>query len=121
MASSITKIPNREVHDTVVAESVATPTIIYVSNSSLPACKAFTPKYEVLADKYEREANRKEPTIRFCQLEFTNETSMMFKFAPNQLPVTVLMCNDNWCKTILGANMAGLERAIEELLQKARR
>ena len=112
MASTITQIGDKHEHDRVVAESGDTPTVIYVSNSSLPQCKAFTPQYEALAARFEMSRE-----IRFSQLEFTNKTSMMFKFAPNQLPVLVLVQEGNWCRTLLSPTMQELERGVDELLK----
>ena len=127
MAAKITQIPNKQVHDTMVAESEGTPTVIYVSNSSLPACKAFTPKYEALADEHDRNVSSEyadipaERSIRFCQLDFSNETSMMFKFSPNQLPVVVLISEGCWCRTLMSPSVKELESGIGELLKKAGR
>ena len=118
MSSNIDQIPNRAVHDAIVAESEQTPTVIYVSNSALPVCKTFTPKYETLANNCSR-GNETTRSIRFCQLNFTSETSMMFKFSPNQLPVVVLMCNGTWCKTLMSPSLKELESGIEELAEKA--
>ncbi|KJX97394.1 hypothetical protein TI39_contig498g00009 [Zymoseptoria brevis] len=46
---------------------------------------------------------------------------MLSKFAPNQLPVTVLMVRDAWCKTVMGPDMRGLEEALEMLVQEAKK
>jgi hypothetical protein len=76
--------------------------------------------YIDLATTYtgEAEAGGKK-TVKFCQLEFTNQTSMMFKFAPNQLPVISLMCNGNWCKTLLSPTIQELKQGVEEMLSKS--
>ncbi|CAK3982308.1 Benzoate 4-monooxygenase [Lecanosticta acicola] len=114
MASSpiIIQILDKPEHDGIVAQSKDMPTVIYVSNSVLPACKAFGPKFHALVEQWSPRG------IRFCQLEFTDKTSMMFKFAPNQLPVTVFMVHDNWCKTVMGADAAAMEIALGELLEQ---
>lgn len=83
MDTQVIQILDKPGHDQVVAQSKGIPTVIYVSNSVLPACKAFQPKYEELARKWSSKG------IKFAQLEFTSATSMMFKFAPNQLPISV--------------------------------
>ena len=113
--SAVIQLLDQPSHDAVVAESKYTPTVIYVSNSSLPLCRDFTPKYEALATKHTSQG------VKFCQLEFTNKTSCMFKFAPNQLPVTVLVCETVWCKTIMGANINELEAGITQLLDEAKK
>jgi thioredoxin-like negative regulator of GroEL len=113
--TNITSITTREEHDAVVAASDTTPTVIYLCNDVTPACKAFTPKYEVLAAKYAY------TDITFAIMEFNNRTSMMFKFAPNQLPVIPLMYGGRWCRTVTAANMQDLEPLIEELLKQSGR
>ena len=118
MSSQTTQIPNRQVHDTIVAESESKPTVIYVSNSVLPACKAFTPKYESIADKHNN-GNTGKQAIKFCQLEITSETSAMFKFSPNQLPVVVFMCKGPWSKTLMSPTVKEFEDGIKELLERS--
>ncbi|KAH7323708.1 hypothetical protein BKA65DRAFT_511309 [Rhexocercosporidium sp. MPI-PUGE-AT-0058] len=80
-------------HFTSTAESIGLPSVLYVYNSSLPACKIFTPEYEKLAARYTSE---NEGKITFAQIGFTSETSMLFKFSPNQLPLLTLICRQ--CK-----------------------
>ena len=116
MASQTTYISNKEEHDKVVAESATTPTIIYLSNYVLPICKDFTPKYEALAKRYRSE--RSETSIRFTQMETTPETSPMFKFAPNQLPVVILLSEGRWCRTLMSPTIKELEAGIGELLER---
>jgi thioredoxin-like negative regulator of GroEL len=110
MSSQILQITDKQEHDEAVEQSKQTPTVIYVSNSNLPICKSFTPKYYELAQRHEQSG------VRFCQMEFQTKTSMLFKFSPNQLPVTVLMVHDAWCRTVMGDDMAGLEAALGELM-----
>lgn len=118
MASSrIHQITDKQEHDAAVEQSKQTPTVIYVSNSNLPICKAFTPQYQDLANKYDKH----DSDVRFYQMEFQTKTSMLFKFSPNQLPVTVLMVHDAWCKTVMADNLAALEAALEELVQEAKK
>lgn len=118
MASQVIQIPDKPAHDKIVDESEGTPTIIYVSNSALPICRDFTPKYEALADKYNKSSGG-ERSIRFCQLDFSSETSAMFKFSPNQLPVVVFLCKGPWSRTMMSPNVQQLEGGIEEMLRKA--
>jgi thioredoxin-like negative regulator of GroEL len=118
MAEYITHILNPTEHDQAVAQADAgTPTIIYVCNSVTPACKAFTPKFHHLASIHNAQG------VEFCQMDYNHETSMLFKFAPNQLPVITLMVNGNWCRTVTGLSAAakyeGLRSGIEELLEQA--
>lgn len=106
MATPILQITDKQEHDEAVEQSKKTPTVIYVSNSNLPNCKDFTPKYEQLAQKHAQSG------VRFCQMEFQTKTSMLFKFSPNQLPVTVLVFRDRWAQTVQGAEMRELEAAL---------
>lgn len=113
MAANVFQINDRAMHDEVVAQSKEQPTVINVSNSSLPICREFTADYTGLAERWQSKG------MRFCQLDFNHETSMLFKFSPNQLPVTVLMVGDRWCKTVMGANPKVLEDALGELLKES--
>lgn len=121
--SPIIQITNAASHSSFneKAQSQGKPSIIYVSNSVLPACKTFTPKYESLASRYSAEYD-----ITFAQIEYAPDTSMLFKFAPNQLPVLTLMCRESekgsgnmWAKTVMGADLKALESGIEEMLDRA--
>ncbi|KAF2161724.1 hypothetical protein M409DRAFT_27781 [Zasmidium cellare ATCC 36951] len=115
MTSNVFQINDRAAHDEVVSQSKEHPTVINVSNSSLPICKKFTLDYSSLAERWQPKG------IKFAQLEFSRDTSMLFKFSPNQLPVTVLRVGDRWCKTVMGANIKGLEDALGELLRESNR
>ncbi|KAK4554880.1 hypothetical protein LTR86_008028 [Recurvomyces mirabilis] len=113
-STNLTYIHSPEEHDQVVAKADAgTPTVIFLRNDVTPACKAFTPKYEAIVEKYAHSG------IQFCIMEFTNATSMMFKFAPNQLPVIPLMVGGQWCRTVTAANMKDFEPLLQELLEIA--
>lgn len=105
------QITNKKEHDDAVSQSLHTPTVIYVSNSNVPVCKSFTPRIEDMAERYS--------SIRFYQMELQSETSMLFKFSPNQLPVTVLMVGDRWCRTVMGDDLRELEGALGELGREA--
>ena len=118
MSSQIYQITNKPALQKVEAESSSVPTIIYVSNSALPICRDFTPKYEELAQKYSKD-NGDEKSIRFTQIEFATETSALFKFSPNQLPVVTFLCKGPWSKTLMSPSVQQMEQSIEEMLQKA--
>ena len=122
MTSTITYIPNKSIHDTIVAESATTPTVIYLCNSVLPFCKTFTPKYEALAQKWssgEKDSSGSEVSnVRFTQMENTPETSPMFKFAPNQLPVVIFISEGKWAKTLMSPTIEEVERGLEELVER---
>ena len=125
MSSKIIHIPNKATHDEIVNKAHSdsknsTPTIIYVSNSALPICRAFTPKYEDLAEKYSK-AGGLESNVKFCQLDFSSETSAMFKFSPNQLPVIVFLCKGPWSKTMMSPNVEQLEDGIKMMLEQAQK
>ena len=111
--ANLIHLTNRREHDAAVTAAETTPTVIYLSNSPLPACKTFTPKYSELASKYK--------TVQFCIMELSSETSPMFKFAPNQLPVLVFVVKKTWCRTIMAANVRELEAGLGDLLDEAER
>lgn len=106
----IVPIPDKETHERLIASNPP-PTVLYLSSSVLPACKAFTPHFERLA----REWNG----IRFCQMEYSSETSALFKFTQAQLPIVVLICGERWCRTLLGLTVEEVERGLGELQDKA--
>ena len=111
--ANLINLTDRPSHDAAVTAAEETPTVIYLCNSPLPDCKTFTPKFESLAAKYQ--------DVQFCILELTSETSPMFKFAPNQLPVLVFVVKKTWCRTIMGANVRDLEAGIADLLNEAKK
>lgn len=63
--------------------------------------------------------------VEFAQMEISSETSSLFKFSPNQLPVLVFMCRehggtgDMWCKTVMGADLEGLRGGVSEMVNRA--
>lgn len=119
MASSVTDIPNKEIHDKLMAESSNTPTVLYIYNSALPMCKELTPQYRDLASKYKNESS--EVSIRFAEMDSTPETSPMFKFAPTQLPVVLLISEGKWAKTLNIPSIGEVEKGIKELVEKTGR
>lgn len=118
MSSAVIQIPDKPTHDNIVAESEHNPSIIYVCNSALPICKDFTPQYEKLAEKHGK-GDGAERLLRFCQLDFSTETSMMFKFSPNQLPVLVLISEGHWARTLMSPTIQELESGVAELLKRS--
>lgn len=109
-------INDRAEHDAAVTKADdGTPTVLFVCNSSTPPCKAFVPKYAEMAAKY---ADR---GVKFYRMEFNSETSYLFKFSPNQLPVLTVMINGRWARTVMGGDAKGLESAIGELLLQPRK
>lgn len=115
MSTTITQIPDKPAHDRIIAEAVSTPTVLYLSSSVLPACQRFTPEYEQIAQKNEVEG----PAVRFCQMEYSNQTSPMFKFAQAQLPVVIFVYTDRWCQTLLSPTVKKFEAGLGELKAKA--
>lgn len=115
MASVVTDIPNKEVHDKLIAESNHTPIVMYIYNSALPLCKTFTPQYHDLAARYQKQSNA---NVRFTKMDSTPETSPMFKFAPSQLPVVLLISEGKWAKTINVPTIEEAEKGVKELLDK---
>ncbi|KAI5369785.1 Putative Thioredoxin domain-containing protein [Septoria linicola] len=113
MALRVIRILDRAKHDEIVANSKNIPTVLHVSNSSLPACRAFSPKYEELAKAHASD------NIAFAEMDFNAETSYLFKFSPNQIPVTVAMFGDRWAQTVMGADMSGIEKMIGIMLSES--
>ena len=79
-------------------------------------CKELTPKYRELASQYKNESS--EVSIRFAEMDSTPETSPMFKFAPTQLPVVLLISEGKWAKTLNVPSIGEIEKGIKELLEK---
>lgn len=126
--SYIISIPDKTTHDRIVDEAYSIPTVIYVSNSSLPMCKSFTPQYQSLAKRLQDQGRKdcSKLNVRFCELEFATETAMMFKFSPNQLPVIVLLCKDAdkgglWARTMMSPRIGELEGAVEDMRGRAKK
>lgn len=109
---SVTLITNPAEHDAVVAKSEDKPTVLSLCNSVTPTCKTFAHQFEEIATRYG------DSGISFCQMEFNNETSMMFKFAINQLPVVVFMCRGPWARSVVGATQRDVEAGIKGLLEQ---
>jgi len=112
MTSRVVQIIDRTSHDKLINEAhiIGQPAVLYVSKSSLPGCKAFTPQYAALADEY--------PGVHFYQVEYSRETHDLFKFAPNELPVLILV-KGNWARMIMGANHAELVAGVEGMLSES--
>lgn len=109
MASRVFQIADRASHDELMeqAHGSGRPTVLYVSNSSLPGCKVFTPRFEALA--------RERFDVSFFQVEYSRNTHDLFKFSPNQLPVLVLV-KGHWARTIMGANYDELVEGVKGML-----
>jgi hypothetical protein len=115
MALNSHPITDKPSLDAVTEYAKATPTFIYIHNSSLPIYKTFTPIFE------ETIRDTRNEGIRFCRMDYDSATSSMMKFAPNQMPVLVAMYGTNWCRTILGADRKGLSEMVKELREKIER
>lgn len=118
MASQIYQITDKSSLQRVGAGAEKTPTVIYVSNDALPACREFTPKYEALAEKYSNRDGQ-ETSVRFTQSELSSETSALFKFSPNQLPVLLFSSPGPKTKTLMSPSIGKVEQEVEEMLQSA--
>lgn len=116
MASQITQITDKSSLQKVGAEAESTPTVIYVSNGALPACREFTPEYEALAEKYSKQDGQ-GTSVRFTQSELSSETSALFKFSPNQLPVLLFLSPGPRTKTLMSPSVGNVEQEVEEMLQ----
>lgn len=116
-ASNIIRITDKDSHDVIArAGENGTPTVIYVSFSPLPVCRAFTPKFEALAAKPEYA----EAGIVFAQMELDKETTYILKFGVQTCPICICL-KKGWCKTLLpGARIETLEACVRENLMVAK-
>lgn len=110
-------ITNRKAHDQLVAQCTKgnIPTILHVYNSAVPRCQTFLVNLEMWAKN-----RRNEDSIQYAKMDYTTETSFMFKFASNQLPITVLMVGERWARTVTGAELGEIERMVEEMVDQHR-
>lgn len=83
--------------------------IIYVSSSPIPACKAFTPKFEALAQRPEYSH------VDFCQMEFDIETTPLLKFGAQNTPILILMRSGK-AETLLSPRLEVLEEKMRGYL-----
>lgn len=51
-------------------------------------------------------------------MEYSSDTSPLFKFAQAQLPVVVLMSGERWCRTLLSPSARQLDAGLRELRQR---
>ena len=113
MAPIRSEITNEASLDAATAKAINTPTLLYIYNSSLPIYKNFTPTFEEITSKAGNDA------IAIYYMDYSDTTSSLMKFAPNQMPVLVVMYGENWCRTIIGGDRKALERLLGELREKA--
>ncbi|KAJ4989081.1 hypothetical protein SVAN01_05343 [Stagonosporopsis vannaccii] len=113
-------ITTKAAHDHLVAQCTKSnsPTILHVYNSSVPRCQSFITKFEIWArDRSFCSGER----IQYARMDYTSETSCLFKFAPNQLPITVMMVGPGWARTVTGTDMERVESLAEEMMQEYRK
>lgn len=113
-------ITNRDTHDQLVAKCTKhnVATILHVYNSAIPRCQSFLTKFESWA---KNDSSYSGEQIQYAKMDYTSETSFMFKFAPNQLPITVLMVGQGWARTVTGTDLEGIESSTEEMMGEHRR
>jgi hypothetical protein len=106
---SVVQITTKAEHDAAAEQAYAgTPTLLYVSNNSTPACRKFDPKFQ--------EAARQHPNIKFYQMELNPETQPLLKFGPQCMPV-VSVIKGNWARMLLGVGLEELEECIRKDLE----
>lgn len=113
-ASATVQINNNSDLDNIVAQSKSRPTVILVFNSAMPVCRKLIQQYAQVATEYE------SSDVCFSQMDLTSETSMLFKFAPNQLPVCVFTHQDSWGRIIMAANEREIQAGVKEMLARVR-
>lgn len=113
-------LTDKDSHDRLVKECTAhdIPTIIHVYNSSIPRCQSFLSTLESWATTY---SSHQSDKMQFAKMDYTSETSFMFKFAPNQLPITVLMVGQGWARTATGTDIREVEKLAGEMLEEYRK
>jgi hypothetical protein len=107
-------------HDSLVLQSTTKniSTVIHVYNSSVPRCQSFLSKFETWAKEH---ASLGDNTVQYVKMDYTSEISLMFKFAPNQLPITVLKVGERWARTVVGTELEETEELIGEMVGECRR
>lgn len=116
-ALSVRAITNKDSHDQLVKECTShnKPTVLHVFNSSIPRCQTSLSTFESWAATSSPEHDDK---IQFAKMNYTSETSFMFKFAPNQLPITVLMVGQGWARTVTGTDIREVARVAGEMMDE---
>lgn len=107
-------IINKDTHDQLVKRCTNNniPTILHVYNSAVPRCQAFLTKLESWATS----SSYPDQKIQYAKMDYTSKTSFMFKFAPNQLPITVLMVGPGWARTVTGAELEQIEGLVGDMM-----
>jgi hypothetical protein len=110
---SLLQITDPASHDAAIAhaQDPGTVVIIYVTSGSNPICVQTTPKVEKLAQD---ERFRK---YKFYRMELSPTTAPMIKFGIQNTPIFILY-RQRWCQTILGNDLRGLEKLLEEQARK---
>lgn len=113
-------VSNKDSHDQLVKECTSRniPTILHVYNSSIPSCQAFLLTFESWV---KTSSSHNDYKIQVGKMDYTSETSFMFKFAPNQLPITVFMVGQGWARTVTGTDIRDVEKVTEGMMGEYRR
>jgi hypothetical protein len=114
---SFSTITNKDSYDLLVNQCnrYNIPTALHVYNSSVPSCQSFLSEFESFAKHHDLV---KEVRIQYAKMDYTPETSFMFKFAPNQLPITVVMFGQRWARTVTGPRIGEIERLVMEVVRE---
>lgn len=117
---SMRTITNKDTHDILVNQCTRynIPTVLHVYNSSVPRCQSFLSTWEFWAQKHPSFGSDR---VQYAKMDYTPETSNMFKFAPNQLPITVLMVGQGWARTVAGTAMGEIEKVAGEMMEEYHR
>lgn len=53
-------------------------------------------------------------------MDYTSETSFMFKFSPHQLLITVVMFGQRCTRTVMGPQIADINRMVVDMMREYR-
>jgi hypothetical protein len=114
---SFRTITNKDSHDILIGQCnrYNIPTVLHVYNSSIPQCQSFLAVFESYASKH---SAKEGVPIQYAKMDYTPETSFMFKFAPNQLPITVIMYGWKWARTVTGPEIGEIDKVVGEMVRE---
>jgi hypothetical protein len=109
MSRRWTEITDKASLDELTEHCKSQPSFLFITNSSLPVHKTFQLIFEDVANDSSNE------DIHFCLMDYSDTTSPLMKFAPNQLPVLIVMHGESWCRTVMGADRKRMQALLQEL------
>lgn len=93
-------------------------TILHVYKSSVPRCRSFLSKLELWAKS---NSSYNGDQAQHAKMDYTPGRSFVFLFAPNQLPITVLMVGQRWARTVAGTEVGEIERLVRKMMEEYHR